>query len=166
MIWRRAEALGLTVTCYGPASSFASPAFRELTGALPRLRITVEHLGDLRQAGHHLAADAASALYEALRPLPNVWLKFHGLGETSARAARLDGGTRYADPSGANLLTAYRVLGTERLLWGSGYPSVSSREGYRNALRDPRALLRDNGATDAELDRMFRVNAETLFGNH
>jgi L-fuconolactonase len=166
MIWRQAAELGLTVTCYGPASSFASPAFRELAGALPRLRIAVEHLGDLRQAGRSLSADTATALYEALKPLPNVWVKFHGLGETSARATQLVDGARYADPSGASLLAAFRILGAGRLLWGSGYPSVSSREGYRNALHDPRALLRDAGAATGEIDRMFHVNAEALFGNH
>ena len=30
---------------------------------------------------------------------------------------------------------AFEAFGPERMMWGSDYPPVSSREGYRNALR-------------------------------
>ena len=30
---------------------------------------------------------------------------------------------------------AYRAFGPQRRLWGSDYPSVGTREGYRNSLR-------------------------------
>lgn len=162
-IWRACERLGLTATCYGSADDFTAAAFGAVLREVPGLTVVVEHLGDLRQAGRYLTVERAESLCRALEPFRTVSVKFHGLGELSARAARI-GRSAYADPSAAVLLRAYDVLGAGRLMWGSGFPSASSREGYTNTYRHPLAALREHGVTPAEEALMFCHNALAAFG--
>ena len=66
--------------------------------------------------------------------LPNVYIKLGGLGEISRRPRTLVADFRFdhTPPFVAMILDAF---GPKRTMWGSDYPPVGNREGYRNALR-------------------------------
>ena len=63
-------------------------------------------------------------------------MKLHGLGELSRRPEVLN--TRYGfdfyDAVPPVIGMARDSFGPHSLMWGSDYPPVSQREGYRNAL--------------------------------
>ena len=76
--------------------------------------------------------DFAEALKVA--ELPNVYVKLGGLGEISHRPSVLKPEFRFdfTPPFVEMILEAF---GPKRTMWGSDYPPVGNREGYRNALR-------------------------------
>src|SRR6266540_5010999 len=119
-IWRKAAELGLPVSCGGTSREFASTEFAELVEALPNLTLIVEHLGSVGTPDGEVAPYEVRQRVFSLARYPNVFIKVHGLGEFAKRA-----------------------------MWGSDYPPVSRREGYRNALR----LTMDQLATKSQADR-------------
>ena len=161
-IWRAAERLRLPVSCNGESSDFASAAFAELVENVPDLPIVVEHL-----AGSGVPVDDPwqSGLLRrafAIGRFPNVYLKFHGLGEFCRRALPTDGSTiPFAQPVPPILDEAARCFGPSRLMWGSDYPPVSSREGHGNALSLPMRLLGSDARID--LNAMFGDAARAVF---
>ena len=122
-IWRAARDLGIAVSSPGSGEDFASPEFAALVEALPDLPIVIEHL-----AGGNRAAFA-------LARFPNVYLKVPGLGEMTSRSADRNAAFPFDRSGGAIFAEALAAFGAQRLMWGSDFPVVCSREGYANALR-------------------------------
>ena len=54
------------------------------------------------------------------------------------------------------------AFGPQRMMWGSDYPPVSSREGYLNSLRTPLDYLA--GLTEGERAWIFGRTAMTVWG--
>ena len=133
-IWRTAERLGLSVSCGGRASDFAAPEFKSLVQALPNLPIVIEHLGNLNHPTHASDEQLRETVF-GLAHFPNVYIKIHGLGEFSERAIPVKDPFPFRQPIPSLLQQAYETFGPRRMMWGSDYPPVSGREGYRNALR-------------------------------
>ena len=131
-IWRKAAELGLVVSSIGGVDEFASDEFRALVAELPQLTIVVEHLAGVGQGSR----PPYTAFEKALRLAdhPNVYLKVGGLGEISERPPTLSSDFRF-DYSPPLIEMARAAFGPQRMMWGSDYPPVSGREGYRNALR-------------------------------
>ena len=130
-LWDAAQQLGLAVSCGGSAQDFAS--FEPTVRSHPGLKIVIEHLGGLnRPDGQDREKVCALARY------PNVYMKFHGLGEFAQRAMPVTPDP-FVRPLPTTLRQAFEAFGPERMMWGSDYPPVSSREGYRNSLRLPMA---------------------------
>jgi L-fuconolactonase len=140
-IWRAAERLRLPVSCAGTATDFAAAGFAALLEALPQLAVVIEHLGSLGQPRGNPSAAETVAQVMALAHFPNVTMKITGLGEFSRRAMPVQQPSPFEQPVPALLQAAVAAFGPERLMWGSDYPPVSSREGYANALRWPREQL-------------------------
>ena len=134
-IWRTASRLGLTVSCIGSDDEFASPAFAELVAALPDLRIVIEHLGSDVPVGADPPARTRAAF--SLARFPNVYLKIPGLGEICPRVMPPTSPFPFERPVTGLFQAAVAAFGPSRLMWGSDFPPVSFREGYRNALRFP-----------------------------
>lgn len=134
-IWKAAARLGLSVSCYGTATQFASPEFSLLVESLPNLPIVLEHLA----SGN--APDASEEEHKArlkafeLSRYPNVLIKVPGLGEFCKRAMPVAEPFPFEMPIPTLLEDAYRMFGPDRMMWGSDFPPVSRREGYANALR-------------------------------
>ena len=65
---------------------------------------------------------------------------------------------------------ALGCCGPRRMIWGSDFPPVSGREGYRNALRLPMARLeeilsrRHADSAEEDLAAMFGGNAAVIYG--
>jgi L-fuconolactonase len=160
-IWRAAERLGLSVSCGGAASQFASPHFAEVLESVPRLKIVIEHLGGANRPDDEVTSTLRRRIF-ALARYPNTYVKIHGLGEFCRRAMPVPaGGFPFEQPIPPTLEMAYDAFGAGRMMWGSDYPPVSGREGYRNALRLPMAAL--EAKTDDERSLIFGQVALTVF---
>ena len=164
-IWRKAEALGLPVSCGGNLSRFADDAFAALVQAVPKLPIIIEHLGGGNQPGSDDPPYPQRQKVYALARFPNVYIKIHGLGEFSRRNMPVTGPFPFEQPIPPFLDMAYEAFGPERIMWGSDYPPVSGREGYANSLRltqahfaakPPDALAQMFGGT---ANAVFRLDA-------
>ena len=127
-VWRKAADLGLPVSSLGEVEEFASNEFADV---IAELTVVVEHL-----AGVGLGPGPPYAAFRKalkLARFPNVYIKVPGLGEISARPPVLGRlfGFGHKPPLFEMALEAF---GAPRMMWGSDYPPVSMREGYRNAL--------------------------------
>jgi L-fuconolactonase len=159
-VWRAADEQQIPVSCVGTAAMFAAAEFFQLVQSFPRLIFILEHLGASNQPDVNDGERAARARVFELAQFPNVYLKMPGLGELIPRA-----GLPPSPNAAANtevLQAAVRSFGAERLMWGSDFPLVSSREGYANALRWPRAVLSHLSAAQQAL--IFSGNARRIFG--
>lgn len=147
-IWRTAAELGVAVSCIGKATDYASSEFSHLIEQLPNLNIVVEHLGSLGSKMTDQTGEAVVTKVLDLARFPNVFIKIPGFGEFCTRAIPSDDPFPFEHPIPDLLERAYDAFGPERMMWGSDYPPVSGREGYRNALRLPREAFAGKSAND------------------
>ena len=159
-IWRRADELGLVVSCSGSIDSFAADDFATLLETLPNLPIIIEHLGDINHHNNPEAPYSQAEKVFSLARYSNTAIKIHGLGEFADRNLPV---TKFpfSKPIPPFLEMAYKAFGTAQMMWGSDYPPVSSREGYRNALQLARAQFKDKPT--AKVEQIFGGTALTLF---
>ncbi len=159
-IWRTAERLRLPVSCLGAAAEFAADDFVRLVEALPHLTIVLEHLAGI---GFGRPSDpAAHERVLALSRFPNLYVKIPGLGEFCERAMPVQEPFPFVQPIPSLLPRFYNAFGPARLMWGSDFPPVAGREGYRNALRLAMAQFADRAAADR--DAIFGATALAVFG--
>jgi L-fuconolactonase len=159
-IWRAAARLGLPVSCGGSSPLFAAPEFEAAIQAVPNLPIVVEHLGDM----NHPVDDEHEALRRKVFELaryPNLYIKIHGLGEFCRRAMPPTDPFPFVQPVPPTLEEAYRAFGPGRMMWGSDFPPVAVREGYRNALRLTMEQLAH--LPQSERDQIFGGTAASIF---
>ena len=137
-IWRCAEDCGIAVSCVGNSTGFLSAEFLQLVAQCPKLPIVLEHLGGTSQPDADPAAQALRLQVMELARFPNLYLKVPGLGELVTRRSPLPAsGSAFGPVSPEILRAAIAAFGPRRLMWGSDFPPVCSREGYGNS----RALL-------------------------
>lgn len=159
-IWRAAARLGLSVSCGGAAADFASDGFAILVGALPSLRIVVEHLGSVNHPLDGANEEIRRKVFGLAR-FPNVSIKIHGLGEFSRRAMPVAEPFPFEPPIPSLFDVVYDAFGPNRIMWGSDFPPVSGREGYANALRF--SLERFAGRSEADRAAIFGATALNVF---
>lgn len=160
-IWRAAESLDLAVSCVGNTATFCAPEFGDVVAAVPRLPIVLEHLGGTSTPDSSEAESAARRRVFELASYPNVYLKVPGLGELVPRAQMLPAEGCPLEPRPAILQDALDSFGPERLMWGSDFPPVATREGYANALRWVQGAF---AGQSAEVRTMiFGDNARRIF---
>jgi predicted TIM-barrel fold metal-dependent hydrolase len=142
-IWRKAGELGLAISCYTVnVDDTGNPDFHRLVEAVPNTRIVLEHVAGIHVGHHHGNPDSVKPPYTGFRAalglakFPNAYVKFAGLGEYSQRRPEFkpEFGFDHVPPL---LEMAHKAFGARRLMWGSDFPPVSAREGYRNALLGP-----------------------------
>jgi L-fuconolactonase len=161
-IWRAAARLGLIVSCGGSSADFSSDAFADLLGALPDLQVVIEHLGSVKQPDRDDTLRAQRARIFDLARFPNAFIKVPGLGEFATRAMPVPSGEfPFVQPIPDYLEQVHARFGPARMMWGSDFPPVATREGYRRALR----LCIDQFADKSESDRgsIFGDTARTVF---
>jgi L-fuconolactonase len=131
-LWQAASELGLTVSYRQDIAEFASGRFNDLVAGLPKpVPVVVEHFAGGVAGMEEPYEEFADAL--KIAELPNVYVKLGGLGEISHRPSTLGPDFRldFTPPFVEMLLEAF---GPNRTMWGSDYPPVGNREGYRHAL--------------------------------
>lgn len=162
-IWKQAAELGLVVSCVGNEKTFLSPEFALVLNAVPTVKIVLEHLGGTSSAPLSDEELAQRRLVFGLARYPNVFMKVPGLGEIMPRKA-LDmpvgqvGSARQVPL----LVDALAQFGASRLMWGSDFPVVSSREGYGFARKWVADVLSDT-LDAADLELVFGGTAKRLF---
>ena len=155
-IWRAAERLGLAVSCAGTSSDFASQDFVNLLTELPNLKVVAEHLAHAsRPDTTEEERQMRQAAFRTLSRYPNVFIKVHGLGEIAPRRMPPRMPMPFEEPIPTYFHEVYDAFGPDRMMWGSDFPPVASREGYTNALM----LCRDEFASRPEEARA------KIFGN-
>ena len=163
--WRAVQETGLPVSCVGSAEAFNAPGFVELVAKLAGTTIVLEHLGGNSTP---VTTDEQLALRRQVFELaayPNVMLKLPGLGELMPRdPKRWQSGRPFGDVLSPLVHEAVTAFGAKRLMWGSDFPVVSSREGYRNALKLTRNAL--DKLPDEDLNAIFGANARRVFSKH
>lgn len=160
-IWRAAENLGAAVSCSGTLSEFASEDFVHVISAVPTLRIVLEHLGSVNHPNAEPGEYEMRKVVYSLARFPNIYIKVHGLGEFTRRAFPLDNAFPFERPIPPFLDLALSSFGPQRMMWGSDYPPVSGREGYRNALLLTMEQLAP--LSEAERDLIFEGTARSVF---
>lgn len=161
-IWKQAHALGMSVSCSGSPELFADPTFAELAEALPDLPIIIEHLASLKaKPGELPPAEQRDKIF-ALARYSNLYMKIHGLGEICTRNMPVTEPFPFDRTGVALLRMAYDAFGADRIMWGSDFPPVSGREGYRNALQLTQAELAD--LTPEEHALIFGGVAARVYG--
>jgi L-fuconolactonase len=129
-IWRRVADLGMSVSVGGSAEGFASPEFAELVGSLPNLTVIIEHLagmGIYAIGADSMPSDDVFRAALTLSRFDNTAIKIHGMGEISDPPFPYTNTPPY-------VRMAYDAFGPDRMVWGSDWPRVTNREGYRNSL--------------------------------
>jgi L-fuconolactonase len=151
------------VSSGGSRESFLDPSFAAIFEALPALPIVIEHLGaENKPDGDDEPTYPRRRSVFDLARYPNAYIKVHGLGEFSRRALPVREPFPFVEPIPPLLTLAYEAFGASRMMWGSDYPPVSMREGYRNALRFTMERFADK--SEEEQASIFGGVAGHLFG--
>lgn len=158
-VWKKAGELGLIVSSLGDSARFASRGFRDLVEACPDTTIIIEHLAGARKSMSPPYDELKTAL--ALSELPNTYIKVGGLGEFTGRPPRLAPRLRF-DSSPPFVAMAREAFGAERMMWGSDFPPVAGREGYRNALEGVRTHRA--WANEEEVAQVMGLTAAAVWG--
>ncbi|MEO9132530.1 MAG: amidohydrolase family protein [Sphingomonas sp.] len=163
-VWRAAAERGMAISCGGAPANMLAPEFSALVQGLSNTPIVLEQLGGWTRPDCDRDPATWAAIL-ALARFPNLSLKLSTLGQIAPRRIGrplpaagepvLDAG------KGAILIEALDAFGADRLMWGSDFPVVGSREGYANALGWTRALFEARASTD--IDMIFGGNAERIF---
>ena len=137
-IWRKATELGITVSCYARSAEHTSdPEFQKIIEELPNMTLVLEHLAGAYRPQSPESVTAPYEWYQSaltLARFPNTYIKFGGLGEFCIRPAKLEAQFQFEEvPPLMDL--AYDAFGPKRMMYGSDYPPVGRREGYRNSLQ-------------------------------
>ena len=162
-VWRAAAECGLAISCGGASANLLKPEFADLARTFPEMPIVVEHLGGWTRPDCDHDPETWQRIL-GLAQLTNVSIKIPTLGQIAQRQI---GKPLPKEPpvldteQGAILLQVLEAYGAERLLWGSDFPVVASREGYANALLWTRELFASR--PQAEVDAVFGGNAERIF---
>ncbi|MBI2908550.1 MAG: amidohydrolase [Chloroflexi bacterium] len=128
-IWRKAEGLGMTVSLLGSAEELGSDEFHRIVETFPALKIVIEHFG---KPGGEQAPYTVYRRALSLAKHPNTYMKLGGLGELCKRLAPFR--PPYFTEVPPYIKMAVEAFGPQRLMYGSNFPPVSHKEGYRVAL--------------------------------
>jgi len=139
--WRAANDLGLVVSAPSRPQTLLSDAFGEVLDTFPDLRIVIEHLGGIGQNSEPPHDTFGQVMQLASRP--NLSIKLPGFGEICPVPMPFDPIPPLPD-------MALEAFGPQRVMWGSDFPPVSSREGYGNSLRVPQEYLASLSEGDRE----------------
>lgn len=163
-VWRAAAECGLAISCGGPAAALLADEFAALAQEFSEMPLVLEQLGGWTRPDCDHEAETRAGIMRLAR-LPNVLLKLPTLGQVAPRQVGTPlppvGQPVLDAAKGEILIEALDAFGSERLMWGSDHPVVSSREGYRNALVWTRELFANR--SQAEQDAIFGGTASRIF---
>ena len=126
--WSTANELNLVVSALGSPKAFLSQEFAEVLKKYPNLHIIIEHL-----AGINNSEPETLILFKKILELAEneqLSIKLPGFGEFCSLPYPFKNVPNVAD-------MALEAFGAPRIMWGSDYPPVSSREGYKHSLEFP-----------------------------
>ena len=163
--WRKAADLGMIASVMGSVESYAAAEFGNIVKELPNLKVLIEHLGGVG-ANWGPGRSNQSVPYDTYRSVldlakyPHTYMKIPGLGEFCTRSLPFQPPNPF-DEVHSLIAMAVDAFGADRLMWGSDFPPVANREGYRNALTLPRERL--EARSQQEVEWVFGKTAENMW---
>jgi L-fuconolactonase len=151
--WRTAAELNLVVSAHCNPPALLSEAFAQVLDLFPDLHICIEHLGGIGQGAEAPYEEFRAVL--ALAERDNTSIKLPGFGEFCSLPYPFDDVPPLADMT-------LEAFGAHRVMWGSDYPPVSSREGYAHSLDFPRQHL--SSLSEDEQAWIFGRSALSVWG--
>lgn len=151
--WRTAAELGLVVSAPCSPAALLSDEFAEVITTFPDLQIVIEHLAGVGRGAQEPYTAFKQVM--ALAQYPQLTIKLPGFGEF----CELPHPFAEIPPLVELTLEAF---GVERIMWGSDWPPVSSREGYDRSLQFPLDYL--NALSDIEKTWIFGKTAQRVWG--
>ncbi|MDP7196195.1 MAG: amidohydrolase family protein, partial [SAR202 cluster bacterium] len=155
---KTASDLGLVVSSLGKINEFVNEKFISILSEFPDLKIILEHLaGAIFNTENHTETSVKE--FENIFKLskyPNVFIKIPGLGELMQKPDILTRKPAFS-LNHPLLKMTLDAFGSDRMMWGSDFPPVSFREGYKNSLNE----IKDNPLFNQE-DSDF-IMGETAF---
>jgi len=124
--------LGLPISCLGEWPEFNSHSFLQIAAENPALNIVIEHLAGIGHDSDYQKEYCQKS--KQFSNYDNIYIKIPGLGEINTKPDILFRKSAFDNKSDHLLEITLRNFGSKRMMWGSDYPPVSNREGYRNAL--------------------------------
>jgi L-fuconolactonase len=164
-VWRKAADLGMIASVMGSVESYAAAEFENIVKELPNLKVLIEHLGGVGanwgpgRSNQAIPYDTYRSVLD-LAKYPNTYMKIPGLGEFCTRPLPFQPPNPF-DEVHPLIEMAVDAFGADRLMWGSDFPPVANREGYRNALTLPRERL--EARSQQEVEWVFGKTAENMW---
>lgn len=174
--WSTAAQLDMVVSVPCSPAALNSRDFIDVVERFADTRIVIEHLGGVKRTDEWPYEDFRQAL--KLARYPNLFIKLPGFGEFCDTTALLseDLAENQADLEDALSSRNHPALekippvaemtleafGPERMMWGSDYPPVSSREGYTLSLKLPQAYF--GNLSQDEQAAIFGLTAAKVWG--
>jgi L-fuconolactonase len=159
-IWHAVSAAELPISCIGSAAQFASPAFSLKLASAHQVPIVLEHLGGLGRPDFNASVVSPGSVF-ALARHAQVYLKVPGFGQLAKRTAFINHPP--IGPEAAEMLQQAILNFGGRLMWGSDFPPVATREGYANALEWP--LNECSNLGESEKTQLFGGCAASVFSS-
>lgn len=154
-LWKRAADLGAVFNFFIAAPQL--PKLEKMVRRFPSVKVVIDHLArvDLKGAD----PDGEVRMLLALARYPNVWVKVSELSILSPSK-----NYPYTDTF-PTVRRVYDAFGSDRLLWGTGYPGATRAQAGRPSLRDELALIRQEIPffTDEDRKKILGGNAARLW---
>ncbi len=166
-IWRKAAELGVAVSCPGTTEATGSDEFRAIVEEFSDMPIIIEHLGvmgeltKIREWSNPEPPYTDLKKVHALANHRNVYMKVTGLGEFMPMPIPFQVPLFDLDKLPPFIEMAVEAFGANRLMIGSDFPPVSSREGYAGVWSYLREYL--SRYSKAEQEAIFGGTAASLF---
>ena len=142
--------------------TFSSQDFKNLIKRNKNTIFIIEHLagvGNFEINKNNLNKEEQFNKVLQLSEYKNLFMKIPGLGELNERPELLNEFPFKNDNSGY-IQEALDAFSSEHLMWGSDYPPVSNREGYRNSFEGVYNL---NFLSKKDKENIFKIVPEKLF---
>lgn len=162
-VWQAAADAGIAINCGGAASNILSDDFAALVGEFSEMPFVLEQIGGWTRPD----CDKEHATWKGIMQLSrfiNVSLKIPSLGQIAPReiGKPLPSAPPILDASkGEILIEVLETFGPDRMMWGSDFPVVGSREGYANAIDWTREVF--TSRPEVEIDAIFWRTADRIF---
>ena len=155
-LWRKAEKLRAVFNMF--IHNTQLPRLGMMLDRYPDARVIVDHVSQI-----DLADDDAQAQLDRLLALskhPNVWVKVTDLTSVSpSKTYPFAKAMPYIEQ-------VYQAFGSDRLLWGTGYPGATRTEFQRPCLKMELELVKEQFSFMSALDKRkyLGLNAKDLWG--
>lgn len=174
--WSTAAQLDMVVSVPCSPTALLSREFRDVVERFADTPIVIEHLAGLKRDDEWPYEEFREVL--KLASYDHLFIKLPGFGEFCDTTALLSAGLgenaadlndalddrthpalQQIPPVAEMTLNAF---GPERMMWGSDYPPVSSREGYALSLKLPRVYF--GSLSESEQAQIFGLTAAKVWG--
>ena len=155
-LWRRAEKLGAVFNFFIAAPQL--PKLETMVRAHPEVPVIIDHFSQIDLGVDDPERDFRKLL--AMAEHPNVWVKVSELSSVSASG-------EYPFPDAYPYVRrVYEAFGSDRLLFGTGYPGAARAAYDRPTLAQEITLLRDLMPffSDQDREKILGRNAAELWG--